>query len=102
MLAGQPDFFLELAEHRFLYGFTGLHAALRKLPAPIADSAAQQELAGVVGEYDADVGAEAFGIYLVVAHKKWNGKSRVVGRYCCVNVGRMRCLRSTFLATNVP
>ena len=59
---------MQLPEHRLFRRFAGVHAALRELPAPFADTTAEQQLALVVGEDDADVGAESLCVNTIVAH----------------------------------
>ena len=63
---------MQLAKHRLLGILAGLHAALRELPATIADAPGKQQLARVIRKNDADVGPKALGIYLIVTHGRAN------------------------------
>ncbi len=51
---------MKFTEQRLFGHFTGLHAALRKLPAAAPGPAAQQYRSIATHQNDADVGAEAF------------------------------------------
>jgi hypothetical protein len=56
----QPDFLLELPEHRLQRRLAVLDAALRELPGVLIDPLAPEHLVPLVGKDDADVRPEAF------------------------------------------
>lgn len=64
----QADFFVQFAIHRDLGTFALQHSALGKLPSFAANPAGKQQLAVVIGQYDADVGPKALGIDVIAAH----------------------------------
>ena len=63
----EPDFLVQFAEERVLGPLIALHATLRKLPAAAVAPTAEEQLAAVAHQDDADIGAKALAVD-VVAH----------------------------------
>jgi hypothetical protein len=63
----QPDFFVQLAVERIFGRFAATHAALGKLPPTAVAATAEQYVAAVPHQHDADVGAKPLTVD-VVAH----------------------------------
>ena len=74
----EAHLFVKLPEHGLLRAFVLVHAALRKLPTLFAYASCEQQLALAVRQYNADVGAVAFRIYVLSAHKSSNDCARIL------------------------
>jgi len=74
----EAHLFVKLAEHGLLRTFVRVHASLRKLPTLVAYASREQQLALTVGQYNADVGAIAFRIYVLSAHTSGNDCARIL------------------------
>src|SRR6056297_4095757 len=74
VVALEAEFLVQLPEHRLLRALAPVDAALGELPPLAPGAAGQQQTAGVVRQYDADVRAEAVLVDIVGIHGKPLGR----------------------------